>query len=368
MNVLVGEGHGSQIVFARAAVVYDTAGRSTLAGDLLTEADRRSPADGPLDVVLVAGDAARALLIRLPSGLSAVGVVAEEDAPYPLPPDVSVVAGVEGAQYLVPDAEWVIVDPRRGRVIVRPDAQTVARVQAGPERPRILLGAAHVPARTQSGAEIAVWAVVRSEAEIEEALAEGADGLVVPGESPLLGAGASSPEEQEAALFRAANAVGGGALALDASADQIDPETVVAVAARCRARWLLDPRGLPLPLADFREALSALVAGERDEERPAEMPGLVAAVSASSGGDGVGARNDLLAADEILLTAVETAFRSHDPVARLARDAGLPLRVRLGDEDLDAGVAEAAAVGAVGVIVVGGRVVARAKDLIRGQG
>ena len=368
MNVLAGDGHGSQLVFARAAIVYDDAGRPTLADDLLAEADRRTSADGPLDVVLVARDAARALLIRLPPGLSAVGVVAEQAAPYPLPPDVSVVAGVEGARYLVPDAEWVIIDPQRGRVIVRPDAQIVARVQSGPERPRILLGAAHIPARTQSGAEITVWAVVRSDAEIEVALTEGADGLVVPGASPLLGAGAASPEEQEVSLFRAADAVGGGALALDAATDEIDPETVIAVAARCRARWLLDPRDLPLRLADFREELSTLVARAGDEERSAQMPGLVATVFPSSAAAGSIPRDDLLACDEILLKADESPFRRDDPVARLARDAGLPLRVWLGADLEDGGVSEVAAVGAAGIIVGRGADVARAKDLIRVQG
>ena len=380
MNVLFGRGYGTRTVLARAALLQDDSGRPTLAVDLMEEAARRIRRREALDVILVARNPAQALWLRVP-GLAVVGVVAEEDAPYPLPGDMSVVTGAYGALHAVPEGEWVIVDPVRGRVLIAPDAAAVARAQAQTERPRVLLGAAHLPARTQKGVEVAVWAVARSDGDLEEAMARGADGLVVPAPSDLLPASLETPDLQARRLLRAAEAVGGGAVGLYAPPDLLDPLAVVGLAAHCQARWFLHPDALPLEVAAFREELRALVAEEQDADRPAQMPRLAAALPMV---DALG--GDLAAYDEVLLIWADPQGNPLPPPgggyadealseprqtsgfaspAALARGAGPPLRAWLPD-DLETYLPLAVAHGVAGILVEPQRV-AEAKDLIRLQ-
>ena len=360
MNLLYGVGHGAAVAVARAVLVQEDQGRPTLPPDILAEAARRARyrGDGPLDLVLVVGDAAQALFVRLP-GLAVVGVVAEETADTTaFPEEMAVITGVTGARDAIPEGEWVIVDPVRGRVVVEPDAAAIARVQAAPERPRVLLGAAHFPARTLGGTEVAVWAVVRSEADLEKALADGADGLVVTAPSDLLPGNTDSPEAQTARLLPRVEAVGGGALALDASLDLRDPAAVVAVAARCEARWLLRPRDLYLPLPDLRDELAALVADEQNADRPARLPLLVAVLSAegAENEEAPPPQDDLTGFDEILLLGADTGdtYAPH-----------FPMRAYL-ENELETLLPRVLRQGAVGVIVEP-HTVAAAKDIIRVQ-
>ncbi len=297
MNVLAGRGHGTRTVLARAALLQGGSGHLTLAADVVAEAARRARRRDALDVIVVARDAAEALYLRLP-GLAVVGVVAEEDAPYPLPGGVSAVTGAHGALFAVPEGEWVIVDPLRGRALIAPDAAAIARTQAGSERPRVLLGAAHLPARTQKGVEVAVWAVARCDDDLERAMAQGADGVLVP--SDFLGEPPDISETQERRLLRAADAVGGGPVGLYAPPGPLDPLAVVRLAACCQALWFLRPDALSLEIAALREELAALVAEEQDADRPARMPRLAAILPADPAGD-----HDLPAYDELLLVGAD---------------------------------------------------------------
>jgi phosphohistidine swiveling domain-containing protein len=365
VNVLVGTGSGTRAALARAALLQDGAGRPTLAGDLLDEAARRHRRRDTLDVILVARSAAQALFVRVP-GLAVAGVVAEEEASFPLPEDVSVVTGTYGALDAVPEGEWVIVDPVRGRVLIAPDAAAVARAQAEAERPRVLLGAAHQPARTQQGAEVAVWAAVRSEGDLEEAMKGGADGVFVPAPGGLLPALLETPDMQERRLLRAAESVGGGPVGLYAPPELLDPLAVVGLAARCQACWFLHPGELPLEIAAFREELRALVAEELDADRPARMPRLAAALPVDGVSD-TDRAGDLAAYDEALLVWADSEPR-HMPglaSAAFARGAGLPLRAWLPD-DLETHLPPALAHGVAGIIVEPHRI-SEAKNLIRVQ-
>ncbi len=363
MNLLHGAGHGDNVAVARAVPVQEDQGRPTLPPDILTEAARRAryKGDGPLDVILVVGDAAQALFIRLP-GLAVVGVVAEEEvAQSSFPPDMAVITGVAGAREAIPEGEWVILDPARGRVVVEPDAAAIARAQAAPERPRVLIGAAHFPARTLGGVEIAVWAVVRSQTDVEQALADGADGLVVTAPSDLLPMLMESPEAQTARLLPLIEAVGGGALAFDASPDVLDPAAVVALAARCEARWLLRPGDLHLPAADLREELTALIAEEQERDRAARMPLFTAVLpAAADGAETETLPEDIAAYDDILLLLPSDAPPPLPPFGNL------PLRVYL-ENDLETLLPFVVKQSEARGIVVEPHAVAAAKNLIRNQ-
>lgn len=348
--VLHGEGYGETIVLARAAVVRDQSGRPTLADDLLVESARRMRGgDGPLDVVLVAPDAAPALLLRLP-GLSVVGVIAEGPLSAPLPEAIAAVGGVSEARDRIPEGEWVIVDAVRGRVLVAPDAAAIARVQSAPERPRVLLGAAHTPASTQSDRAVAVWAVARSAGDLDAALDAGADGVLIALPSDFVDPDAFSPVAQVQGLLPVIEALGGGPVALFVPADLLDPLAVVNLAARCDAYWLLEPDALPIPVADLRAELSALIAEERDADRPARLPRLVAVLAPDAS-----LPDDLAAFDEALTL----------PGGAPPDLSGMPLRVWLPDS-IETALPPAVARGAVGIVVAPTQA-AEAKDLIRIQ-
>lgn len=362
MSALIGRGHGDHPVFARAVLLGGSGGRPTLPPEVTEEAARRlRRREAPLDVVLVAPDAASALLLRLPPGLSVVGVVAERgDVPALLPEDICLVAGVAGASMEIPEGEWVILDPRRGRVIVGPDASEIARLQAGPDRPRVLLGAAHLPARTQSGVEVSVWAVTRTQEELAAAMVTGgADGVVVPCPSDFLPPDAPPSDDTQARLlFRVAGTVGGGPVGLYAAPADLDLTTLVSLAARCQAHWLLRPGDLLVPVADLRAELAALVSEEEETNPFAGAPRLVAVLPAPLETD------ELTDYDELLVIC--DSAESIPAAGALARGAGLPLRAWLG-ENLEEDLAAALREGVAGIIVAPEQVEA-AKYRIRAEG
>jgi hypothetical protein len=335
----------------------------------------------------VAPDAAQALLLRL-SGLSVVGVVAEQDLPAGggaagIPAGMAVVTGVTGARDEIPEGEMVIVDPERGRVLVAPEATAVARLQSDAQkpRPRILLGAAHVPARTQNGVEVVVWAVVRTAEELEAAVEGGADGVVVWAPSDLLPPDPADAEAHTRMLLRVVDAIGGGALGLDASPALVDPLSVVTLAAHCEARWILDPGRLGVPADDLRAEMEALVREERNAERPGRVPLLVADLGLFSD-EPADLAERLAGFDEVRLTvpgpsafddtvaeAADTAAAASERLVEVGTAlgaAGIPFRVWLsatGGTEND-GLAAAVCAGAAGVIVEPDAVEAT-KDRIR---
>ena len=368
--VLTGVGHGSgggDPILARAALLSDDgSGRATLSETLLTDAARlQKRGEDPLQIVLVSADAAYALLLRLPAGLSLAGVIAEwpmaggDSTPLP------VVSGLENARESIPEGEFVLLDAERGRVVVAPDAVDIARLQETQRRRAIvLLGAAHYPARTLSGQTIAVWARVYDAADVDEAMAQGADGILIDGPGDLLPEAATDPERTLTRLLAAVDRIGGGDVGLLASPDVVDPGTVVSLAARCRLRWILPPDDLPLTLPELREELKALTREEQDERRSAALPQIAALLGAVPALDEPD--EELFAFDE----AVLFPFSDADIDAlTLSTVYNLPrLRVYLsgnpGADDPVPALPAAAAAGAYGLIVPPS-VVAAAKDQIR---
>jgi phosphoenolpyruvate-protein kinase (PTS system EI component) len=150
VTTLHGVGFGAATVIGRAARLLITDGRATLDETLLgTLAKWRVREGTELGLILIAEDAATALLLPLPDGAFLAGVVAQRDASAFLhpPKDVVVVAGVTDALISVGEGQIVLIDGTNGIVRVDPHASEVARVQTR-HKPRVLLGSAHASAFT----------------------------------------------------------------------------------------------------------------------------------------------------------------------------------------------------------------------------
>jgi len=379
---------------ARAALLSDENGPATLAPELLVQAARhaRYTADGPLEVILVARRLADArAAARLP-GLLVVGIVAEEEEESAGDDKVPLLVGVIGARDTIAEGDLLIVDPARGRVVVQPDAVAIARVQAEPERPRVLLGSAYTPARTLNGRIIPVWATLSTPDDLQTALEAGADGLLLPQTalSELLRSDTAddAPNQDDAfspfaappplppALLTLVDAVGGGDVMLQTSRlDTLDPVYLTHLSARCNLCWLLDPADVALAASDLRAELDRLAADEEDLGRPARAPRLAALIHAS-GAPAAATENAFLLAgfDEAVLFVGNVP--DADPALRevlaavTAGDTPLPLRVWLadkdgGDQEAWTGLlTHAVTHGAAGIIVAPSRVGA-AKNHVR---
>lgn len=401
MSTLLGRpfGPASRPVLARAALLSDENGPASLAPDLLVQAARRAryTADGPLEVILVARRLSEALAVGFP-GLSVVGIVAEEDESRAGDDGPLVIVGVAGARDTIAEGDLLIVDRARGRVHVQPDADAIARVQAEPERARVLLGAAYTPARTLGGRLVPVWATLADPDDLPVALEAGADGLLLshPVLEDLRGSNSRSAADEESpfvvplppspALLATVDAVGGGDITLETDGlNTLDPVHLVHLGARCNLRWLFDPAEVPPAARDLRAEICALADEEEDRGRPARAPLLVARLNANAPtATGTESANDALFSDgfdEVVLFVenvrdAEAGFRDAMTAARVAAtqrdDTPLPLRVWLAAPDAEAGDANAwldvlarlVAQGAAGVIVPP-RCVAAAKDRIR---
>lgn len=302
MITLQGQGSGAGVVYARATLLGDDDGRPTLDADLLAFAVRSiRHGDGAQDIIVITVDAAPALLMPLPEGLTLAGVVAEQEATLSSP-RLPVVAGVVDARKQIGEGSLIVLDASRGRVLVEPTAQEIARLQSEPQRARFRLGAANVPAQTQSGRTVAVWAMISTLVEVEEAIQVGADGLLVQFGGDLLPESGGSDDEILTRLLSVAEAFGGGDIALDTGDVGIgnyDPSLLCRLASSCRLRWVLHPESLPLSVRDLRDELNEIVQAERNEDHNADIPRLMAAHPILFGDDATPDRFDYT---EVLVT------------------------------------------------------------------
>lgn len=326
MTILTGQGHGEQAVLGIAAHLRIERGRPTLSEEFLALLlERQRLEEGDLDTLLVADDATMALWMSLPTGANLAGVVGirPRDASLTLPAFLAAVTGVEEARQAIPEGAVVLLDPLRGQVLVEPSAEEILRLQRA-RRPRFLVGAAHVPALTQGGLEIAVWGIAAEEEAIHAAVEAGADGLYLPGEPAI------------ETLQRAAVAIGGGPVAFAAPL-----ETAFALAAQAQVHWCLpaeaETAGLREELADRARRLAAGTGEQR------ALPRLAALLDGTARAAGF---------DEGLL--LDGALPSD--ILSLP-----PLRVRVEDEDE---AQRAVTGGAIGLLCRPGRIGA-VKDAIR---
>lgn len=253
MEVLHGIPGGPGVAIAAAARLHEEFGVPSLAPERLRRLGVRLQGFGmesaePEEIVLVGDRIPPAFWLAPLPGVQIVGLAAGNPSPLQPPPDRPSVLGLGGTlSQVVQEDDIVIVDGDRGRVYIAPDAATVARYQAPLTLARrFFLAPAHLPARTASDNRVVtVLCTASTFAEAEEAMAGGADGLVLPAGSALLGGPLpQTAGEQAQALDDLARVIGGQPLYLD-----IPPENLALTAlARGAARLPLH-----LVLRDWEE-------------------------------------------------------------------------------------------------------------------
>jgi hypothetical protein len=336
---LTGIGHGERSVIGTAVHLTVTQGRATFSEEVLTLlARRRKREDTALETILITEEVADALFLRLPEGMQLVGIVAQKhwvgDSGGL---DFPVISDVAEAISRIPENYLILLHPKRNQVLVEPSAEEMAAFQKEYQKPRVLLGSLHTPAMTQSGQIVDVWAQVRTLEEADIALENGADGIYIEDFSEIAPF-ESNPLEP---LLTLAALVGGGDLAVGGP---LEVEEALTLAVHCRLTWVL-PEGAPV--AEAIAYLNESIVEREAENEPITMPRLALWLVESGHED---------AGDETFLHG-ETPLPS---------SWGLPpLRVFItSDEFRQERLADAVAIGAVGVIVAPSEILA-VKDAIR---
>lgn len=188
MIIYHGQSLAPGVAIAAAARLEETFGVPQLAperqrrmGETLLKARLDLP--DPDQIIIVARRLPPGFLQRSFPGLQVIGAALGDDLPLSPLPTCPVVAGTgDDLMAEVSEGDIVIVDGDRGRIYVAPDAQTLARYQ-GPVRRarRFFLEAVHVEARRGgSGPAIPVLAAAADWDDVREAMAAGADGVLIP--------------------------------------------------------------------------------------------------------------------------------------------------------------------------------------------
>lgn len=187
MKTLEGVARQPGIAIAVAAVVDAKSGINAVSPALLQEgisALRRAanPSDYP-EAIVACDSLAVGAITRIP-GISTVGIAAESDADVPgLEIESPCVIGVPDLLKSMSEGDILIVDGYRGQVHIDPDPYTIMHYQQAQERrnlrEKVFITSEHIPASTQSGDTVLVYARLAGASRLQEALEAGADGLLV---------------------------------------------------------------------------------------------------------------------------------------------------------------------------------------------
>ncbi|MCE5322691.1 hypothetical protein LLG46_05160 [bacterium] len=187
MITIHGKARKDGVAIAVAALVDTKNGINGVAPTILEDGVRAlkrglSPQDYP-EAVIICDNLVMGISLHIP-GISTIGIAAEQDLNIPgLNPEVPSVTGVEGIMASVSAGDIVILDGNNGIVYIDPDPQTLIYYQNMEEQrhtaSKIFIASEHIPARTQTGHTVNVFAYIKNEGEIDQALAEGADGLLL---------------------------------------------------------------------------------------------------------------------------------------------------------------------------------------------
>lgn len=273
MEVLYGIAESPGVAIAAAARLSDDYGSVSLSPDRLRRLGERLRSFGaenpePEQIILVADTLPPAFWLAPLPGIQIVGLAAQSNtALSPKPPMPSVIGLGEMLLRAVEEDDIVIIDGDRGRVYIAPDAVTVARYQAPLTLSRrFFLEGAHLPARTASDNRVvtilcAAWSL----AQAEEAIASGADGLVVPGGNNFLGTDTlpQTAGEQAQALGDLARIIGGQPLYLDIPHDNLALTALVRGAARLPLHLVLRD---PFDREDLQERLDEIEGTLEDDD------------------------------------------------------------------------------------------------------
>jgi len=359
------------VAIAVAARLHDDFGTQSLAPDRLRRLGERLRSYGvenpePEQIIVVADRIPPAFWLAPLPGVQVVGLAASSPSPLSPPPDLPVVLGLDEAGLgLIEEDDILIVDGDRGRVYVAPDAATVARYQSPfLSTRRFFLEGSHLPARTASDNRlVTVLCSARTLAEAEDAMASGADGLVVPTDNDFLGAEAlaQTAGEQAQMLGDLARIIGGQPLYLD-----IPPERLALTAlARGAAR-------LPLHLV-LREWAEQPDLQERIEEIESALEGddalfgrlhLQAGVCAAGAEDDLPEALDGFAGVFVTESILDASWERLLLASGQARRAGKPITVALNGDWWPQVLGDAVGMG-FGRLIVPAAAVADVKDAVR---
>ncbi len=273
MEVLHGVSAHPGVAIAAAARLHEEYGAASLSPDRLRRIGERLRSFGlenpePEQIVLVADRIPQAFWLAPLPGVQIVGIAAQSAAPLSPKPELPVVLGL-GEMLLrqVEEDDIVIIDGDRGRVYVAPDASTVARYQAPLTLSRrFFLEGAHLPARTASDNRVvSILCAAWSLAQAEEAMAQGADGLVIPAGNDFLGADTlpQTAGEQAQVLGDLARIIGGQPLYLDIPHDNLALTALVRGAARLPLHLVLRD---PSEREELQERLDEIEASLEEED------------------------------------------------------------------------------------------------------
>jgi hypothetical protein len=373
MEVLHGIAAHPGVAIAAAARLHDDFGTQSLSPERLRRLGERLRSFGlenpePEQIVLIADRIPPAFWLAPLPGIEIVGLAAQAETPLSPAPDLPVVLGL-GEMLLrsVEEDDIVIIDGDRGRVYVAPDASTVARYQAPLTLSRrFFLEGAHLPARTASDNRvITILCAAWSLAQAEEAMAQGADGLVIPAGNDFLGTDTlpQTAGEQAQVLGDLARIIGGQPLYLDIPHDNLALTALVRGAA-----------GLPLHLvlrggaerAEFQAHLDEIEASLEEDDTLFGRVQLELGVSIES----EDAEDDLPETlDGFAGTFLTGSLRGASwerllLAAGQARRAGKPATVRIGGDWWPQVLGDALGMG-FGQLIVPAAAVADIKDAVR---
>lgn len=373
MEVLHGTAAAPGVAIAAAARLSDDFGTVSLSPDRLRRLGERLRSFGvenpePEQIILVADKIPPAFWLAPLPGVQIVGLAAQSPLPLSPKPEMPSVLGVgEMLLRLVEEDDIVIIDGDRGRVYVSPDATTVARYQAPLTLSRrFFLEGAHLPARTASDNRvITVLCAAWSLAQAEDAMALGADGLVVPAGNDFLGSDTlpQTAGEQAQTLGDLARIIGGQPLYLDIPHDNLALTALVRGAARLPLHLVLRD---PSEIGELQERLDAIEASLEEDDVLFGRVQLECGF-ATEGGD---AEDDLPETlDGFAGTFLTGSLRGASwerllRAAGQARHAGKPATVRIGGDWWPQVLGDAVGMG-FGQLIVPPAAVADIKDAVR---
>lgn len=370
MEVLHGIAAHPGVAIASAARLHDDFGTPSLSPERLRRLGERLRSFGvenpePEQIVLVADHVPPGFWLSATPGLEVVGLAAQDARPLSPTPDRPVVLGLgETLLRTVQEDDILIVDGDRGRVYVSPDAATVARYQAPLTLARrFFLEGAHLPTRTSSDNRlVSVLCAASTLAQAEDAMTNGADGLVVPEDNTFLGGDlAQTAGEQAQMLADLARIIGGQPLYLD-----IPPEHL-ALTALARGAAALP---LHLVLRDPEERAEVAARLEEIEAALEEDDILFGRVQMAIGIRAAGQENDLpetlegYAGSFVLGTILDASWERLLLASGQARKAGKPITVALNGDWWPQVLGDALGMG-FSQLIVPTQAVADVKDAIR---
>ena len=187
MTTLEGTVRTPGIAIAVAAVVDATNGINGVSPTLLLNGISAlrgglRPSDYP-EAILACDNLALGAVMRIP-GINTIGIAAESDTDVgDLPVEVPCVIGVTGLLSSINEGDILIVDGYKGVVHIDPDPQMLVHYQQAQEhrhlRQKVFISSEHIPARTQTGETVYVYARMSDESQLAKALDAGADGLML---------------------------------------------------------------------------------------------------------------------------------------------------------------------------------------------